>query len=47
MDKKEAHDFNFVHLDYNNGIQITAYKKKVRWTSFCTDIMGIDYTIPQ
>ena len=47
QDKEEAHNFKLCHLDYNNNIGITAWKKKVRWTSFCTDIMGIDYTIPK
>lgn len=45
QDREPGHDFKYDHLDHANEIAITVWKDKVRWTSLCTDIMGIDYKI--
>jgi D-amino-acid dehydrogenase len=45
--KTDAHNCKSCLIDYNCCILMTQRFNTVRWTSQCTDIMGIDYTIPK
>ncbi len=44
--REKEHSFRYCHKDYMSGITVSNWKKIIRYTSFCTDIMGINYEIP-